>query len=176
MFKKIFPISRLPHSYSTGWGQETKKAIDSYKDSVKTDIKQWIMTTFKLKNKSLESSFFIDEFKIFGNPTSENELKQWIKNNKNWLNDYYFGYPQFYEKRNFYTLYSSNTIIGLEPYNRDINGVITGKSIDDDILSRVIVKSIHSVLDKHTIKIEDIKAKVFKYIYQRFNNNYDFIR
>lgn len=166
IFKDFFPIFKLPYNYSTSWGQETKKAIDNYKSSVKTNIKQWVMNTFKLKNKALESSFFIDEFKIHDNPTNKNELKQWIQDNRNWLNDYDFGYPQFYEKRNFYTLYSSNTIIGLEPYSIDINGVITDKNINDDILSRVITKGIHSILNMHTKKIENIKARVFKDIHK----------
>jgi len=166
LFKDFFPISKLPYNYSTSWGQETKKAIDNYKDSVKIDMQQWVMNTFKLKNKVLKNSFFIDEFKINGNPTNKNELKQWLKDNRNWLNDYDFGYPQFYEKRNFYTLYSSNTIIELEPYNIDINSVLTGKRIDDDILSRVILKSIHSILNRHIVKIEYIKARVFKNIHK----------
>ncbi len=166
IFKDFFPISKLPYNYSTSWGQETKKAIDKYKDTIKIDIEQWIINTFKLTKNILGSSFFIDEFQINGNPTNKSELKQWLQDNRNWLNDYDFGCPQFYVKENFYTHYSSNTIIGLEPYSIKTNNSTIGKNINDDILSRVIVKSIQSTLNKHTKKIENIKAKVFKNIYK----------
>jgi len=140
---------------------ESKKVIEKYKDKIKLDIKQWSRDTFKFQNKVINSAFFIDEYRILGNPTMEDNLKQWLKDNRNWLNDYGFGYPAYYKNKEFNTIYSSNIIIGLEPYYVDINGIKTGKRINNDILSRAIIKSINSIISKHTDKVEELRAEGF---------------
>ena len=161
VFKKLFPIKKLLISQMFSRGKVSKKAIETYKDKIKLDIKQWSIETSKFKNKVLSTSFFLDEYQIKGNPTIENDLKEWIKANRNWLHDYGFGYPEYFENKEFYTIYSSNIVIGFEPYYNDINGVITGKRIDNDILSRAIHESINSIINKYTDRVEELRSEGF---------------
>ena len=142
-------------------GQETKKAIDNYKDLLKKDIKDWISNTFKIKHKRLKNSFFLNEYRIFGNPIDEIGLKEWLKENRNWLNDFDFGTPEFFEEESFFTHYSQNSIISFEPYQKSINGYITGKRVDDEILSKVIYKSIDSIINKYQLEIKKVKKILF---------------
>lgn len=161
-FKKFFPLSKLPYNKIESWGQETKKAVDQYKSLLKKDIKQWTSSTFKIKFKNLKNSFFLDEYYVFANPENEEELKNWLKQNIRWLNDFDFGYPQFFENEGFFTHYSQNNIINFEPFQKDINGIITGKRIDDEILSRVISKSINIIINEYQVKLEELRTTVFK--------------
>jgi hypothetical protein len=161
-FKKFFPLTKLQYNQIESWGQETKKAIDQYKSLLKEDIKKWTSLTFKIKYKDLENSFFMDVYNVFGNPKSEEELKLWLKQNKQWLNDFDFSNAQFFEKEGFFTHYSQNSIISFEPFKRDINRVITGKRIDDEILSRVITKSFNSIINKYQLELEELRTTVFK--------------
>jgi len=168
IFKKFFPLSNLIYAYSCRWEDKTKKYINDYKDTIKNDIKKWIKNTFKLPKRTFKNSFFIDEFKIYGNPKTKYELAQWLKEyENNWLNNYGLSCPKLYKKDNFYTICSSRLIFELEPYYiKNNDKLIEGKNIDDDIISIVIMESIYFTLSKYTKKIDKIKAKTFNNIYK----------
>ncbi|MEA2019912.1 MAG: hypothetical protein U9N59_15890 [Campylobacterota bacterium] len=161
IFTKFFPINKFPKSKMLSWEHESQKVIEKYKDKIKLDIEQWSIDTFKFKNKVVNTAFFIDKYQIKGNPIIENNLKEWIKDNRSWLNDYGLAYSEYYENNGFNTIYSSNIVIELEPYIIDINGVLTGKSIHDGVLSRIIVNSINSIISKYTDRIEKLRAEGF---------------
>ncbi|OUF35189.1 hypothetical protein AZZ63_002272 [Enterobacter hormaechei] len=62
--------------------------INNQKDVLRKDIEDWIQKGFKWNVKNSHSFTYIDVYRISGNPTNENERREWWKKNSTWLNEY----------------------------------------------------------------------------------------
>lgn len=160
-FPNFFSLNNSPYSMTENDNNRYREiVIENYNDFLKTDIKKWINDIFEVKEYKLKKSFFIDNYNIFGNPTNEEDLKLWLKENKNWLNDFNFSI-KFFQNENFFTCYSQNTIINFEPYQIIKDNIIKGKRINDEILGIVIYRSIHFLIYYYQLELEKLKKKLF---------------
>lgn len=88
-FKKFFPIRNIHDRYSMGTSYEIPAVIiNNQKDVLRKDIEDWIQKGFKWNVKNSHSFTYIDVYRISGNPTNENERREWWKKNSTWLNEY----------------------------------------------------------------------------------------
>lgn len=134
--------------------------IKDYNDSLKIDLKKWICDIFKLKDYKLKKYFFVDNYDVLGNPTNEEDFKLWLKENKKWLKDFKF-YSKFFQNENFFTYYSQNTIINFEPYQIEKDKITNVKKINEEILGRIIYRSIYFLINYYQLELEKLKKKLF---------------
>ena len=134
--------------------------IDWKLEFLKIDLKKWICDIFKLKDYKLKKYFFVDNYDVLGNPTNEEDFKLWLKENKKWLKDFKF-YSKFFQNENFFTYYSQNTIINFEPYQIEKDKITNVKKINEEILGRIIYRSIYFLINYYQLELEKLKKKLF---------------
>ena len=134
--------------------------IDWKLEFLKIDLKKWICDIFKLKDYKLKKYFFVDNYYVLGNPTNEEDFKLWLKENKKWLKDFKF-YSKFFQNENFFTYYSQNTIINFEPYQIEKDKITNVKKINEEILGRIIYRSIYFLINYYQLELEKLKKKLF---------------
>lgn len=146
---------------------QAEKEIYLYKNKIEQNIKKWTIKNFKLKASVINNSFFIDLYNIYGNPIKKNDLKEWIKCNKNWLNDYGCKNSEFFEKRGFYNMYSTKSFFSFDPHTTNNDNITRAKLIDGNILSRAITGSINSIIQKYSLSLEDLRNVGFNNLQKR---------
>ena len=92
--------------------------------------------------------------------TNEEDFKLWLKENKKWLKDFKF-YSKFFQNENFFTYYSQNTIINFEPYQIEKDKITNVKKINEEILGRIIYRSIYFLINYYQLELEKLKKKLF---------------
>lgn len=160
-FSNFFPFNNFHYGMVENCNYRDREiTIKDYNDSLKIDLKKWICDIFKLKDYKLKKYFFVDNYDVLGNPTNEEDFKLWLKENKKWLKDFKF-YSKFFQNENFFTYYSQNTIINFEPYQIEKDKITNVKKINEEILGRIIYRSIYFLINYYQLELEKLKKKLF---------------
>lgn len=170
VFKKLWPLTKIPLSYSMGGGEsEAYAAILSELTSTKDDLKKWIRKNFKWRNPIINSASFVDVYEIKGNPTDTENLKKWMQDNHGWLADFGisdYGFGTYLSDQIIYSRGKSDDIFtgdaDIVTKIQTSNESEFGDYFDFKVRSIAVSASLYSLIDKYRNSLEHLRAKGFK--------------
>ncbi len=167
IFKKLWPIHKLHHSYSMGGGKSGAcEAIELELTKKKDELKKWVENNLKWNTAKSQNISFVDVYEITGNPNEIDELKKWKESNRGWLADYgimthgfntFNGDGLIYCRENS-SLSNCEIIVKFETADKSHYGDF----FEFKARSTAVISALYTVIDKYRNKLEKLRALGFK--------------
>jgi hypothetical protein len=172
-YKSIFHKTKFDIS-----NKEHFKKINKSKDLLRGNLEKWLKCTFHWKKQLIGKCFYTDFYKISGNPINEEQLNQWIKENKMWLADYgVFHRPENTYQGNYFMLSDLRnsielvkcSVIAIQLDNEADEG--NGYQFDEKINSIAVCYAITYLIEQYRSKVELLRGKSFRKLRANKLNN-----
>lgn len=178
VFKRFWPLSRLPHGWSqTGGSDGAAKAIIQYKNVLRNEIIGWIRKETGWGDCVTESVACVDVFELEGNPVDAAEFEKWKEKYRGWLNDFGLmtnGFDSYYSEN---ALYSFGTDKEDEFGSVDkmviVNNLLrknSDHSLSHSVRALAIAASYRVVFKQYRMMLQEFRAKGFKGLFGRKPN------
>lgn len=174
VFKRLWPLNRLHHSYSmdggNGQGYET---LCKEKDIIRGNLEKWIVNGFNWNGRAMEAVAYVDVYKISGNPKNPEGCKKWLHDNSQWLQDFNISIRDFdtYKASDF--IFSNSRRTEAKYKVSDVVAKIEsdnesefGDFLEFKVRAIVISSTLFNLIEKYQGRVERLRAKGIKVLYK----------